>query len=157
MREQRGERLELGPLAGVTRLRLFRDALVPPLDVIAIGDEQLELERLEVVGRARVGEKPSSTARIASTWRRLPSSAGPVPGTSTTRIAAGVTFRAETSAASRGRRSSAIAAMPTFGFSVTDAYAVISAPARVSALNSVVLPLFGSPTIPTSSAIEAPG
>ena len=46
-------------------------------------------------------------------------------------------------------------AMPTFGLSVTDAYAVISAPAWVNALNSVVLPLFGSPTIPTSSAIEA--
>ena len=45
--------------------------------------------------------------------------------------------------------------MPTFGLSVTEAYAVISAPARVSALNSVVLPLFGSPTIPTSSAIAS--
>ena len=40
--------------AGVARLRLLRDALVPALDVIAIGDEQLELERLEVVGGRRV-------------------------------------------------------------------------------------------------------
>ena len=78
-----------------------------------------------------------------------------MPGTSTTRIAAGVTFFAWTRAASRSRRSSAMVAMPTFGLSVTDAYAVISAPAWVNALNSVVLPLFGSPTIPTSSAIEA--
>ena len=68
-----------------------------------------------------------------------------------------MTFFAWTSAASRSSRSSAIVAMPTFGLSVTDAYAVISAPARVSALNSVVLPLFGSPTIPTSSAIAASG
>ena len=57
----------------------------------------------------------------------------------------------------RGSRSSAIVAMPTFGLSVTEAYAVISAPARVSALKSVVLPLFGSPTMPTSRAIAAPG
>ena len=78
-----------------------------------------------------------------------------MPGTSTTRTAAGVTFFASTIAASLASRSSAIAAIPTFGFSVTDAYAVISAPARVSALNSVVLPLFGSPTIPTSRAIAA--
>ena len=48
------------------------------------------------------------TARIASTWRRPPSSAGPVPGTSTTRIVAGVIFRAPTSAASCSSRSSAI-------------------------------------------------
>ena len=38
------------------------------------------------------------------------------------------------------------------GFSETLVYAVISAPARVSALNSVVLPEFGRPTMPTSSA-----
>ena len=37
----------------------------------------------------RAGEKPSATASSASTWRRPPSSAGPVPGTSCTRIAAG--------------------------------------------------------------------
>ena len=43
-----------------------------------------------------VPEKPSSTTSSASTCRRLPSSAGPVPRTSTTRIAAGVTFRALT-------------------------------------------------------------
>jgi hypothetical protein len=43
--------------------------------------------------------------------------------------------------------------MPTFGFAETDAYAVISAPARVRALKSVVLPLFGRPTMPTSSAM----
>ena len=41
----------------VARLRLLRDALEPPLDVVAVGDEQLELQRLEVVGRhPRAGE-----------------------------------------------------------------------------------------------------
>ncbi len=80
-----------------------------------------------------------------------------MPGTSTTRIAAGVRLREPTSTARRSSRSSAIVAMPTFDLSVTDAYAVISAPAFVSALNSVVLPAFGRPTIPTSSAIGGEG
>jgi hypothetical protein len=43
-------------------------------------------------------------------------------------------------------------AMPTFGLSETVAYAVMSAPACVSALKIVVFPAFGSPTMPTSSA-----
>ena len=47
--------------------------------------------------------------------------------------------------------------MPTFDLSVWDAYAVISAPAFVSALKSVVLPALGSPTMPTSSATAAKG
>ena len=46
-------------------------------------------------------------------------------------------------------RSSGMTAIPTFAFSTTDAYAVTSAPACVSALKSVVLPAFGRPTIPT--------
>ena len=75
-----------------------------------------------------------------------------MPGTSWTRIAAGVTFFALTTAASFSSRSSAIGAMPTFVFAVALAYAVISAPAFVSALKSVVLPEFGRPTMPTSSA-----
>ena len=51
---------------------------------------------LEVARRdRRRGEKPSRTTSSASTCRRLPSSAGPVPGTSWTRIAAGVTFFAD--------------------------------------------------------------
>ena len=80
-----------------------------------------------------------------------------MPGTSCTRTAAGVTFFAPTSSASRSRRSSAIVAMPTFDLSVWDAYAVISAPALVRALKSVVLPELGSPTMPTSSATAAKG
>ena len=87
--------------------------------------------------------RPSSSA---STWRRLPSSCGPVPGTSTTRIAAGVTFRAFSTAATCGSRSSAIGAMPTCSFR-----SCAATPALVSALKSAVCPAPGAPTIPTSS------
>ena len=69
-----------------------------------------------------------------------------------TRIAAGVTFFEPTTSASRSSRSSAITAMPRFGFCVTSAYAVTSAPACVSALKSVVFPELGRPTMPTLSA-----
>src|SRR5215468_7607091 len=50
----RQKTLELGRLrleARVSRLRLLANAFEPPLDVVAVGDEQLELQRLEVVGR----------------------------------------------------------------------------------------------------------
>ena len=40
---------------------------VAALDVAAVGDEQLELQRLEIVRGVASGEKPSSTARMAST------------------------------------------------------------------------------------------
>ena len=95
----------------------------------------------------RVPEKPSSTTRSASTWRRLPSNAGPVPRTSTTRIAAAVTLRARTTSATFVSRLSGIAAIPT------------SPVARdpVSAWNKVDLPELGSPTIPTSRATIARG
>ena len=93
---------------------------------------------------SRVPDHPSSTARTRSTWRRLPSSSAPVPGTSTTRTAAGVTFFAPTVSASWRSRSSGTAAMPTLS------RPVVSAP--VSARKSDVLPAFGSPTIPTWSA-----
>ena len=75
-----------------------------------------------------------------------------MPGTSTTRTAAGVIFFASTTAATCASRSSAIGAMPTLALSETVAYAVISAPAWVRALKIVVLPALGSPTMPTSSA-----
>ena len=94
----------------------------------------------------RVPENPSRTTRSASTCRRLPSSCGPVPGTSTTRTAAGVTFLASTVLASCSSRSSGICAIPTCSFPEP------CVSARVSARNSVVLPELGSPTIPTSSA-----
>ena len=81
--------------------------------MVAVGDEQLELQRLEVVaGIPRPGpaveddEQSVDLAQVAEQRR-------PVPSTSTTRIAAGVTFFAETTRASCGSRSSGIAAMPT--------------------------------------------
>jgi hypothetical protein len=39
---------DLDPQLRVARLGLFGDALEPPLNVVAVGDEQLELQRLEV-------------------------------------------------------------------------------------------------------------
>ena len=147
VREHLAELLDLGAQLRVARLRLLLDPLDPPLDVVAVGDEQLELERSR--GRApgrRPAEKPSSTTSSASTWRRLPSSAGPVPGTSWTRIAAGVTFFAATTRASASSRSSAICAMPTLVLPYSPP------PVFVSAVKSVVFPAPGRPTIPTSSA-----
>jgi hypothetical protein len=52
--------LELGhllPQLRIPGLRLFRDPLEPPFDVVAVRHEELETKRLEVVGRnARAGE-----------------------------------------------------------------------------------------------------
>ena len=90
--------------------------------------------------------------RNASTRRRFPSSAAPVPGTSSTRIMAWVSFAEPSTRATSSRRRSAIPAMPTCSFaSWTDA------PARVSALKSVVLPDRGRPTIPTFESHVALG
>jgi len=41
--------IELAADLCVARLRLLLDALEPALDMVAVGDEQLELERLEIV------------------------------------------------------------------------------------------------------------
>src|SRR5581483_11664171 len=55
--EQPLELLDLLLESRVARLRLLRDPLEAPLDVVAVGDEQLEAKRLEVVvGHARAGE-----------------------------------------------------------------------------------------------------
>ena len=75
----------------------------------------------------------------------------PDPGTSCTRIVAGVTFRAFTTAASAPSRSSAIGAMPTFVFPYSPP------PALVSAVKSAVFPLPDGPTMPTSSATARNG
>ena len=109
--------LQVGSLLAqlrVARLRLLAHALEAALDMVAVGDQQLQLEPLEVA--LRIGAAPRSRRPppcSASTRRRFPSSCGPVPGTSVTRAAAGVTFAAETTAASCPSRSSAIGAMPT--------------------------------------------
>ena len=79
----------------------LRDPLEPPLDVVAVGDEQLELQRLEVVApdrACRTSRRGRRAARPPDAGCRA--AAAPVPGTSTTRTAAGVTFFAVTTAAS---------------------------------------------------------
>jgi len=55
VREHLLQLVDLGPHLRVTRLRLLLDALEPALHVVTVGDEQLELERLEVVIGCRVG------------------------------------------------------------------------------------------------------
>ena len=49
----------------VAGLRLLLDPLEPTLDVVAVGDEQLELERLEVVVRRRVRPRSRGARRAA--------------------------------------------------------------------------------------------
>ena len=71
-----------------------------------------------------------------------------MPGTSTTRIVAGVIFRACSIAATCGSRSSAIGAIPTCSLRSCSC-----APAWVSALKSEVFPESARPTMPTSRAI----
>ena len=56
--EQLREHLHLRARGRVAGLRLLRHALVTALHVIAVRDEQLELERLEVVGRCRPVREP---------------------------------------------------------------------------------------------------
>src|ERR671922_2221348 len=57
VREQAVELLDLAFQLRVAGLRLLGDALEPALDVVAVGDEQLELQRLEIVrGHAGAGE-----------------------------------------------------------------------------------------------------
>ena len=55
--EQRLQLLDLLPQRGVTRLRLLLDPLEPPLDMVAVGDEQLEIERLQVAGGIGAGRE----------------------------------------------------------------------------------------------------
>ena len=54
VRQHVRELVDLGAQACVARLRLLRHTLEPSLDVIAVGDEQLEAERLEIAVRIRV-------------------------------------------------------------------------------------------------------
>src|SRR5205823_5545941 len=51
VREDAAQLLDLAAEPRIARLRLLLDPLEAPLDVVAIGDEQLEPKRLEVVGR----------------------------------------------------------------------------------------------------------
>ena len=145
MREQLLEELDLLAQLHVTGLRLLRDAFEPLLDVVAVGDEQLELQRLEIVGgNLRAGEAVEhdeqrvDLPKVAEQRRPGPAHLGD---------------------ADRRRRHLArlddvrqllqarigIAAMPTSPCAF--------APVRAS--NSIDLPELGSPTIPTSSAMGA--
>src|SRR4051794_274632 len=58
VREQLLQLLDLFLQRHVTRLRLLRDALEPSLDVVPVGDEQLELQGLEVVVRDASAREP---------------------------------------------------------------------------------------------------
>ena len=57
VREHLLEHLNLGAQLHVTRLRLLHDPLQPLLDMVAVGDEQLELQVLQVAGRISPGRE----------------------------------------------------------------------------------------------------
>ena len=149
---------DLGLLAhrGIARLRHLLDPLEPLRDVVACRRRAARASSVSMsLSGSPPGEKPSARrgARRPGAGRRGARARcrerparGPPPASPSSRR------RARRAAPSR---SSAIVAMPTFDLSVCDAYAVISAPALVSALKSVVLPALGSPTMPTSSATAA--
>ncbi len=52
--EQRAQVLRLLLQRGIARLGLLLDSFQPALDVLVVGDEELQLERLEIAGRVRV-------------------------------------------------------------------------------------------------------
>ena len=111
----------LTKIAGVINPRKVTAAAIRVVEVRGTGPELLgnlrQVDALLVVldgfSGTRVPEKPSSTTSSASTCRRFPSSSGPVPRTSTTRMAAGVTLRGRITSASCVNRGSGMAAMPT--------------------------------------------
>ena len=137
---------DLRPQRRVARLRLLRDALEPTLDVVAIRDEQLELQRLEIgCGLARAGPAVEHREQRVD-LPQVPEQRGARTG--------------HVDDANRGRRdllraddsrellerASGIGAIPTCSFPTP------LASACVSARNSVVEPAFGRPTIPTCTA-----
>ena len=67
VREHLAELLDLDAELRVARLRLLLDPLEPPLDVVAVGDEQLELQVLEV---AAPGRRPARSRRGRRAARR---------------------------------------------------------------------------------------
>ena len=68
--------------------------------MVAVGDEQLELQRLEIGGRVGAGEKPSSDDEQRVDLAEGAELRRPGPGTSCTRSAAGVTSSPSTTSAS---------------------------------------------------------
>ena len=63
MREQRLERRGLRPQPRITRLRLRTDALEPCFHVVAVRDQQLQLELLEVAGGIGSGREAVGDAQ----------------------------------------------------------------------------------------------
>jgi hypothetical protein len=95
----------------------------------------------------------ASTSRmLARNWLPSPSPreaprTSPAMSTKVSRV--GMTWRDPAISASRLRRGSGTATSPTFGSIVQKGkFAACAAAVRVSALNSVDLPTFGSPTMP---------
>ena len=143
----RSSSLDLGAELRVAGLRLLRDPLEPPLDVVAVGDEQLEPQRLEVI----VGD-----ARPPSTRPARPAARRPAAGSRAAR-------RRSPARRRRGSRPASPSARRHDARDLVqprvrdrrhpDVLACrVAARVRVSALNSVVLPDPGRPTMPTSSA-----
>ena len=157
MRENLTEDLDFLAHQGIARLRNLLDGVrgASRRGRCRRRGARASTSRCRSPGRHR-GEAVA-TASNASTWRSPPSSAG---------AGAGNVLHAY-----RGRRHLLGAdelrepLEPVVGdrrhadvrLVRLDAYAVISAPAFVNALKSVVLPALGSPTMPTSSATAAKG
>ena len=101
----------------------------------------------------------SHSRMLARNWLPSPSpllAPRTSPAMSTKVIRAGITRALFAIPASRSSRGSGTATSPTFGSMVQKGkFAACAAAVRVSALNSVDLPTFGSPTIPTFSAISS--
>src|SRR5438445_10412597 len=106
---------------------------------------------------ARTTMASASSSRIFErNWLPIPSprlAPATRPATSTNFITVGVTFLGVYICASTSSRLSGTSTMAVFGSTVLKAYEATPAPARVSALNRVVVPTFGRPTIPTPRLI----
>ena len=111
------ELLDLLAKLRIAGLRLRAHPLQPLLDVVAVGDDELELQLLAVALGIGVGIEVRRRPRsAASDLRSSPRTAGLSPGGSTTRIVAGVVFAELSIAATGTSRSSGIGAMPTCAF-----------------------------------------
>ena len=150
----REDALELRNLVAQSRisgLRLRSHPFEPFLDIVAVCDDELELECLEIPVGVGLGPEAAETPIRASALRSSPSTAGLRPGGSTTRTVAGVVCAEPSTAAIGSSRSSGIGSMPTCSFP----YAPPGTPVR--AVKSVVLPAPGRPTSPTSSGTSNDG
>ena len=108
VRDQPLEQLDLRAQRRVARLRVLSDALEPSLDVVPIGDEQLQLERRQVVGIADDGEQRIGAAHAAELSGGR---ARNIDQPDRRRCL----LREPTTSATCGSRSSAIGAIPTCG------------------------------------------